>query len=242
MISVCLATFNSEKYIIEQINSILPQLSKEDEIVISDDGSSDDTISIIQDLHDERIIITHNHGEHGYTPNFENALAHSKGEYLFLSDHDDVWFPNKVEVCIKELQKNDFVVSDAKVTSSNLEVIEDSYFHKRVVYRNWLGNLYKFGYLGCCMAMKRNVVEKALPFPKDYIKCTHDNWLFIVAKTFFHVKIVNEPLIYYRRHDTTTSAGGENEHKSFMFRIEYRTYLLTQLLTRFCRTYLVKKP
>lgn len=242
MISVCIATFNSEKYIIEQINSILSQLGQEDEIVISDDGSSDDTISIIQNLHDERIIITHNHGEHGYTPNFENALARSKGDYIFLSDHDDVWFPNKIEVCIKELQKNDFVVSDAKVTNSNLEIIEESYFHKRVVYRNWLGNFYKFGYLGCCMAMKRKVVEKALPFPKDHIKCTHDNWLFIVAKTFFHVKIVNEPLIYYRRHDTTTSTGGENEHKNIKFRIEYRIYLLFQLLTRFCHISLVKRP
>ena len=77
MVSVCLATFNGEKYIREQIDSILPQLSSEDELIISDDGSSDNTLAIIKTYNDSRIVLFKNEGYHGYVGNFENALLHS---------------------------------------------------------------------------------------------------------------------------------------------------------------------
>ena len=85
MISVCMATFNGEKYIEEQINSILLQLGKEDEIIISDDGSTDNTLDIIRELNDERIKLYQNNKQHGYAHNFENALIHASGDYIFFS-------------------------------------------------------------------------------------------------------------------------------------------------------------
>ena len=104
MISVCIATYNGERFIREQIDSILRQLSSDDEIILSDDGSTDDTISIINSIDDKRIKIIEGPRKHSPTPNFECAMKESKGDYIFLAVQDDVWKPNKVEVCIKWLQ------------------------------------------------------------------------------------------------------------------------------------------
>lgn len=84
MISVCIATYNGERFIKEQLLSIIGQLSPDDEIIISDDGSADNTLGIVRELNSPLIKIFTNTGEHGYTPNFENALSHAKGDYLSL--------------------------------------------------------------------------------------------------------------------------------------------------------------
>ncbi|MEO5643505.1 MAG: glycosyltransferase, partial [Bacteroidia bacterium] len=95
-ISVCLATYNGEKYIGEQLQSILIQLSQHDEVIISDDSSSDRTIDIVQAFGDSRIIILHGQTFRSPIRNFENALSHAGGQYIFLADQDDVWLPEKV--------------------------------------------------------------------------------------------------------------------------------------------------
>ena len=195
MISVCIATYNGEKYIKEQLLSILPQLGKKDEVIISDDHSTDNTLDIVKGLNDNRIKIVMNNREKGYTSNFENALSYAIGDYIFLSDQDDIWMSNKVDYCIAELKEYDLVVSDAILINSKGEKIDDSFFYKRNVYYTWLGNIFKFGFLGCCMAFKMNVLKKALPFPKKHLYCTHDNWIFLVAQSFYKVKISHEKLI-----------------------------------------------
>ena len=106
MVSVCIATYNGEKYLRQQIESILPQLSKEDEIVISDDCSTDRTVEILKVFNDERIKIFVNESNLGVVENFENAIKQSIGEYVFLSDQDDVWEPYKVESIISYFNVN----------------------------------------------------------------------------------------------------------------------------------------
>jgi glycosyltransferase involved in cell wall biosynthesis len=96
-ISVCIATFNGGRFIQEQVMSVLPQLGEEDEMVVSDDGSTDDTIPILKSFHDPRISIWQNNGRHGFIWNFENALTKAMGDVIFLCDQDDIWKPNKVE-------------------------------------------------------------------------------------------------------------------------------------------------
>jgi len=230
MISVCIATYNGEKYIRRQLDSILVQLSDEDEIVISDDHSQDGTLSVIDGMASPRIRVFMNEGEKGYTPNFENALSHAKGDYIFLADQDDVWQDNKVSVCLHWMQTHDLVVSDAVITDSGLHVTGPSFYAERKPYRSWAGNILKFGYLGCCMAFRRNVLEKALPFPKDHRLCTHDNWLFLVGKTFFKTAVIDDRLVCYRRHDSATSTGGFRDTTTLGFKIRYRLYLLLSLL------------
>ena len=115
MISVCIATYNGEKYILEQILSILPQLKENDEIIVSDDSSTDTTLEIIKNINDKRIQIFKNTGNHGVNSNFDNALKRAHGEYIFLSDQDDVWLPGKVDRCLAELRTADLIMHDATI-------------------------------------------------------------------------------------------------------------------------------
>lgn len=230
MISVCIATYNGEKYIKEQLFSILEQLDKEDEIIISDDCSTDDTIGIIKKLSDTRIKLFFNI-EKGYTSNFENALKQVKGDVIFLCDQDDIWAPNKVEVCLEELKSYDLVVSDAKIINGANEIISDSYFELRSVKKCIWGNLIKFSYLGCCLAFRSDILKKALPFPSDRQLCTHDNWLFLVGSFLYKHKVLNEKLIHYRRHNENVSKLISNT--SILFKIKYRIYLCFFLIKRY---------
>lgn len=235
-ISVCIATYNGASFIKQQLDSILCQLKSSDEVIISDDGSTDETISIIQSYNDKRIKIYKNTGSHGYTPNFENALIHSNNDIIFLSDQDDVWLPNKVSTCSRILTECDLVVHDAIVTNSNLQPIQNSFFRVRKVRHGLANNLIKFGYLGCCLVFNRRILEKTIPFPANHHLCTHDNWLFLIGQSFYKVKIIDKPLILYRRHFKNSSTGGfqtlTQKIKKVPFMIHYRLYLIYNLLGR----------
>lgn len=232
MISVCIATYNGEPFIAAQLESIVAQLSPDDEIIISDDGSTDRTLEVVQALDYPCVRILHHEGEHGYVSNFENALRAARGDVIFLSDQDDLWKPGKVERCCEALKEVDLVVSDACLTDADGKEIAPSFFALRKPKQGLAGNLVKFGYLGCCMAFRRHVLTKALPFPPNRKFCTHDNWLMLVAEAFFKTRVLNELLVAYRRHTENASLGSENAHRSALHRISYRLYLLFHLLRR----------
>lgn len=239
MISVCLATYNGAAHIREQLLSILPQLGADDEVVVSDDGSTDATLDVVRQVASQSSVpfcITSNPGPHGYTANFEHALRQARGEYVFLSDQDDVWLPHKVQTMLRPLAEEgyDLCVSNARITDASLHVTHPDYFAARGVHASLLGNFVKFGYLGCCLALTRCQLLRSLPFPSNRRYCTHDNWLFVCAKAMGRVCILSEPLMLYRRHDGTSTTGALNAHKPLSFRIRYRLYLAWQLLRRVC--------
>ena len=202
MISVCMATYNGEKYIKEQLSSILSQLSEKDEIIVSDDSSTDKTVEIIESFQDKRIKILKNNKFRQPNLNFENALKYSKGDIIFLSDQDDVWVKNKVEIILNQLKKYDLIVSDAFITNEKLNITNESLFSEVNSNRGILKNIIKNTYYGCCMAFNRKVLKKALPFPKTR-EIGHDLWLGIIADKYFKVKFLKEKLIYFRRHENT---------------------------------------
>lgn len=232
MISVCIATYNGERFIKRQLETILQQIGKDDEIIISDDKSTDNTIKIIKAINAPVIHLYINEGEHGYTPNFENALKHARGEYIFLADQDDIWMPNKVETCMKFLIAYDLVVSDAIIVDREENLLYTSFFEKRRHYTTFWGNMLTMGYIGCCMAFRKNILSKVLPFPPNHKLCTHDNWILITGLRFYRVKFLKEKLIAYRRHDKNASVGQESASASTFFRIQYRLYLLIHLFKR----------
>lgn len=229
-ISVCMASYNGEMYIREQIESILKQLKDNDELIISDDNSSDKTRVIIEEINDHRIKVVLNKGEKGYTKNFENALQESSGDVIFLADQDDIWVDNKVEIMLKHLENSDMVVSNAKIVDAQLKVIHDSHFLLHNVKKGFWNNFLKTRYIGACMAFKRNVLTRALPFPKNQKYCAHDYWLAIVSEAYFKVSIEGNPLLLYRRHDKNASTGGEISQNSFLFKVLVRVYCLFNLL------------
>lgn len=236
MISVCLATYNGAAYIAEQLQSIVSQLEPTDEVIVSDDHSTDATLSVVTDFAQGSPVpftIVTNPNQGGYVSNFENALCLAHGDYIFLSDQDDVWLPGKVSRMTESLQSGyGLCVSNASITDGQLHVIEPDYFAARGVYRGLMGNIFKFGYLGSCMAFTRQVLDRSLPFPPCRRYCTHDNWLFLVAQLTSRVQILQEPLLLYRRHDHTSTTGALNAHKPFFFRVTYRLYLIWHLILR----------
>ena len=229
MISVCIATYNGEMFIREQIDSILRQLSSDDEIIVSDDGSTDDTISIINSIDDKRIRIIEGPRKHSPTLNFECAMKEAKGDYIFLADQDDVWKPNKVEVCIELLQNYDCVVSDAEVTDSNLNPLYPSLYTIMQVRQGRIYNtVWKNGYTGCCMAFRRNVLNASLPFPKNIPM--HDIWIGNVAAYKYNMKFIPEKLIYFRRHNETISCNGKGSKYSIWQKIKFRWSIIKNIV------------
>ena len=232
MISVCIATYNGERFIREQIDSILRQLSSDDEIIVSDDGSTDDTISIINSIDDKRIRIIEGPRKHSPTLNFECAMKEAKGDYIFLADQDDVWKSNKVEVCMKWLQKYDCVVSDAEVTDSNLNTLYPSLYAIMQVRQGRIYNtIWKNGYTGCCMAFRRNVLEASLPFPKNIPM--HDIWIGNVAAYKYNVKFISEKLVKFRRHDNVISCNGKGSRFSLCQQIKFRINTIYNVIKLF---------
>ena len=221
MISVCIATYNGERFIREQIDSILRQLSSDDEIIVSDDGSTDNTISIINSIDDKRIRVIEGPRKQSPTSNFECTLKASKGDFIFMSDQDDVWKPNKVNICMEWLQRYDCVVSDAEVTDSSLNPLYPSLYAIMQVQQGRIYNtIWKNGYTGCCMAFRRNVLEASLPFPKDIPM--HDIWIGNVAAYKYNVKFIPDTLIYFRRHEDTTSCNGKGSKYSIWQQMKFR--------------------
>ena len=169
MISVCMATYNGRRFIKEQILSILQQLSNQDELIITDDASIDDTEHLIQDFNDSRIKFYKNTTRLGYIKNFELALSKSSGEIIFLSDQDDIWLPEKISRMCQIIENNDCsaVVCNAQVINADGTTIGSSYFATRKSRSGLWHNFYKNGYHGCCMAVKRSVL-KSCPVSFSY--------------------------------------------------------------------------
>lgn len=209
-ISVCMATYNGGHFIEKQIKSILNQLSMNDELIISDDSSTDDTVSIITTVADRRIKLFTNPNSRSITRNFENALSKATGDYIFLADQDDIWYPDKVEVMKAHLEYNDLVVSDCNFIDESDRIIGNSFFETYKSGEGVLKNFIKNSYLGNCMAFTRRVLDECLPFPDEIHRATRfmvfqDVWIGILADSMFQVKFVPQVLSGFRRHQYNAS-------------------------------------
>ena len=228
MISVCLITYNGEKYILEQLRSILSQLDSDDEVIISDDNSSDCTLELIQNIKDSRVKIFKNNNKSGIQSNVENALNLAIGDIVFLSDQDDFWLPNKVSVVVNALQNNDLIVSDCYITDKDLNIVHESFFQQNNSQSNKWKALIRNPYLGCCMTFNRKVLEKSLPFPSGIPM--HDIWIGNIAAFNFKVSFISEKLIYYRRHGNNTSSASEPSKYRISQQIGFRLKIIIELI------------
>lgn len=231
MISVCMTTYNGQEYVEEQINSILCQLGQNDELIISDDGSSDLTLILVKDIiaNDARVKLLSGPQE-GLIKNFENALLASKGEYIFLSDQDDVWHPDKVNNYLASFEKGaDLVISDAYIINESGEKTADSFYSINGSKKGLLKNLIKNSYLGCCLAFRRDLMVEVLPFPEKIPM--HDWWIGLVAEyRNLNVIFLKNKLLYYRRHHNNVSATGEVSPFGIIQKIVFRFNVLCSLV------------
>lgn len=232
MHSICLATYNGKKYLRPQLDSILAQLGKNDELIISDDGSTDGTIDIIQSYNDPRIKFFHNQ-RHGVANNFENALSHSAGDLIFFADQDDVWLPNKISKMENFLREGDYdmVMCNCSLTDSDLNNTKEKHFDSRwPMKKSIIGNLINNCWLGACTVFTPKVKEAVLPFPRNVV--AHDLWVCLFAQINFRCGYLDEVLQLYRRHDGTVSFTGKKSTNPIGFRIKYRLYLIIHLIYR----------
>lgn len=228
MISVALAAYKGEKYIEQQIRSILCQLSHEDEIIVSDDKPGGPTEKIVKRLagEDSRVVWVEGRSK-GVVANFVNAIRHCHGDKIFLCDQDDVWLPNKVKMVMEQFENGaDLVLHNAYVTDADLNITDHSFFATRGSRKGIFRNILKNSYMGCCMAFDRKMLKFIMPIPANIPM--HDQWIGIICDIYGTVKLIDMPLIYYRVHGgNVTGRETTTEQK-----LRWRRYLIRKLYRR----------
>ena len=219
MISVVLAAYKGEKYIAAQVKSILCQLGENDELVISDDYPQGETYGAIEAIvkSDTRVRYIHGKGQ-GVIRNFENAICHAKGDYIFLSDQDDIWLDGKVEAVMKEFRNGAAVVMhNAEIVDGNLNPIGQTAFRLNGAGTGILKNIIKNSYQGSCMAFSAELKKHILPFPENLPM--HDQWIGLLGEKYGRVRLIDEPYILYRRHGNNVSGNGSTLIQKIKWRI-----------------------
>jgi len=212
-ISIAMATYNGEQYIKEQLQSFVTQTCLPDEVIISDDCSTDDTESIVREFEKVApftVAFHRNEKNLGYCGNFNAALMKATGDLIFLSDQDDVWFPEKIEHMVRLAIRNPealVLMNDAALTDGQLNEVG---LTKLGQIRSAGFNVENF-VMGCCCAIRRELLDFCMPIPPG-VK-GHDNWLVQFADGL-HSKVVDSTVLqYYRRHECNESQFIVNQTK-----------------------------
>lgn len=208
LVSVCMAAYNGEKFIAEQLNSILGQLDKNDEVIVVDDCSTDSTYQVVASISDPRIQLISHSVNQGVVASFEHAIHCARGEFIFLSDQDDLWSEKKIDEFLEVFCSHPeamVVVSDARLIDQSGKTIAESNFVDRRFRPGLLANLIHSRYIGCMMAFRAALIPRILPFPQE-LDILHDIWIgtrnhVLGGKTVF----IDRPLTYYRRHGANTT-------------------------------------
>lgn len=201
MISIAMATYNGEKYIGQQLESIAKQTVLPDELVVCDDCSNDNTVSVLQRFKETapfNVIIIGNSENGGYIKNFAKVIQAAKGDYVFMCDQDDYWFPNKIETVLKTFDENpnfQLVAHNAMCTDASLKPTGTTLFE----YDALRGLRYGSAIHGFVTCAKRSYLELALPIPYCY---SFDRWLSLPASELGLRYELDQTLGYYRRHDS----------------------------------------
>ena len=205
-ISVAVCTYNGEKYLAQQLESILSQTVLPHEIIICDDNSRDNTKIILEKYEkytQPKVKIKYNPKNLGSTRNFEQAIKMCSGDIIFLSDQDDVWVDNKVAIVMEAFQSHPHVYmtfSNAFVTDEYLQPLKLSLWdYVGCDYSKFsLESLFQVNRVtGATMAFKKEALEYIFPIPDYFV---HDDWLAFIMTALYPVMPLNKKLIYYRQH------------------------------------------
>ena len=206
-IDVLLATYNGEKYIKEQLDSILNQTYKNIRIIISDDCSKDETQEILKEYEnkDSRIELHMHEKNSGVVKNIEYLLKQVKSKYYMLSDQDDVWLPEKIEKSLETLVQNnaDLVFGDLEVVDKDLKTIYPSFGDFMLIHKYINSNRLNYIYncvTGCTVLAKKETIEKIVPLPQKSKYLIHDHWIGLMTSIYGKIAYMPEKYIKYRQH------------------------------------------
>lgn len=223
MIDILLAAYNGERYIKQQIDSIVSQTYSNWRLIIKDDKSTDATLEIIKEYEKKfpgKIIVKDSIKNSGSAKqNFMSMLELAEAEFIMFSDHDDVWLPDKIKVTLKTMEKMVakygketplLIHGDLIVVDKDLNTLAQSMFYqqnldsKKVLFNDYL---VQNNITGCTMMINRALVNKIRQFPREYIM--HDWWFGLIASAFGKVQFMNHKLIKYRQHGNN-EVGAKN--------------------------------
>lgn len=223
-ISVVMATYNGEKYLEQQIVSILEQTVKPDEFIVCDDGSTDRTIAILEKFAQQnklRYVI--NDRQLGLIANFKKTVSlANNGNYIALSDQDDVWLPQKLEKSIELLQQIDdatipcMVYSDLLLVDQNDIVLNDSFRDERGQsnYQYTLETLLLNNFVNGCTSLFNPELKRRFAEIPDDVLLNHDSWMALLTFTFGKSAYIPLSLVRYRKHESNASITGDVKPKS----------------------------
>lgn len=237
--SVCLAAYNGSAFIAEQIESILTQLGPDDELIVVDDKSSDDTCDIVRRFNDDRIRLYVNARNLGVNANFEAAIRRASGDIIFLSDQDDIWLPGRLDLMKERISSGgaSVVVSNYKLVDAGLRPLdipwcpdlEETFDHRPIA--NVLGIVRGTrNYFGCAMAFRADLRFKLLPFPAGVE--SHDLWIAIFGIVDGHLQHLETQTLLHRVHGSNASVVS----RPFLQRVFSRIRFASQLLVAIWRS------
>jgi len=229
MISILLASYNGEKYITQQIDSLFEQTVQDFKLYICDDKSTDNTYKIIEEYasrYPDKIFVSQNEKNLGGAKyNFIQMMTEHKDDYVMLCDQDDIWMPDKIEKTLKKIKEMEdrsgkekplLVHTNLCITDKDLNIVSQSYWDKvnaRVEEKKLSKVLVQNFAAGCTMIYNRAFGELVSKEPEFFIM--HDWWLVILASAFGEIGEIREPTILYRQHDSNelgTNKRGEASH------------------------------
>lgn len=234
-ISVAMAVYNGAQFLQEQVDSILSQFEAEDELVISYDKSTDNSWDILCDYaqKDPRVKLLQNTNP-GVIGNFNNALSHCTGDYIFICDQDDRWAPNKRQVMVDAFAETgaDMIIHNAVHMDVNGNVISKPFFEMFSIRPSdtaW-SIFVRPRYSGCTMAFTPEMLARYLPFPPKIDG--YDIWIAILSKHYGKVGYVDDILLYHRLHDSNVTT---KTSRPLSVKLKTRFYTATQLRQRLRR-------
>lgn len=214
LVSVAMASYNGEKYIGEQLDSIISQTYTNIEIVIVDDGSADNTVNIIKDYQTRYsfIFLFINEQNKGVTKTFERAAIESKGTFIAFCDQDDIWVTDKIETLVKEIGEHDAIYANSQLVDAagNSLGRDFSAIMKMQSYYSGTPFLLSNTVPGHAVLAKAAFLKKIIPFPAELF---FDVWIAYNAGGNNGIKFINKVLVKYRQHESNTVGTGKSKNK-----------------------------
>lgn len=238
-VSVCMATYQGEKYVERQLRSILEQIGPDDEVIVVDDCSGDRTVELVREIGDPRVVVIQNSENRREVYSFGKAIELARGDIIFLADQDDVWLPGRVELMCSRL-----LASKAVLLTSNFEWMDaseqpldiafdgvssrTSAHHLKNIFDIFIG---KTNYFGCAMAFRRELVPLITPIP-SYVE-SHDLWIALAANQIGSNLHTDDKTLRKRRHGSNTTSTISN--RSLFLRLRSRWIFLRSMMDLMAR-------
>jgi len=227
-IDILLATYNGEKYLKEQLDSLFSQTVQDFRIIIRDDQSIDKTLKIIKEyqvIYQNRIeLLEDNLGNLKSSKSFMKLLEYSNSEYVMFCDQDDIWLPTKIEISLNKIMELEnknmkdtplLIFTDLKVVDEQLNVMQESFWRYQKlnpkISKNWKKLLAQNVITGCTMIMNKKAKEVTLPFKLEMM--IHDQWIGVNVAKYGKIDYIKEQTILYRQHGNNVAGAHSYGYK-----------------------------